>query len=71
MVPWGLDGGHGAGALLLAVVVYLGKCAALGLVIAVIDTSWAKLRLYKITEFLAGAFLLSVVAIFTLALGGG
>lgn len=71
LVPWGLASSHALGPLLLAVVVILGKCAALGVVVAVIDNTWAKLRLYKITEFLAAAFLLAVLAIFTLALGGG
>jgi formate hydrogenlyase subunit 4 len=71
LVPWGLTGSHQLGWLLLAIPVFLGKAAGLGVVVAVIDDTWAKLRLYKITEFLAAAFLLSVVAIFTLSLGGG
>lgn len=71
VLPWGLDGTHTLGPLLLAVVIVLAKCAGLGAVVAVIDDSWAKLRLYKITEFLSAAFLLSVLAIFTLSLGGG
>ena len=40
-------------------------------VVAVIDNSFAKLRLFKITEFVAAAFLLAVLAVFTLYLGGG
>lgn len=71
LVPWGLAGTRSPGALLLAIVVVLAKCAALGVVVAIIDDSWAKLRLYKITEFLAAAFLLAVISIFTLYLGGG
>ncbi|MHB2023815.1 MAG: hypothetical protein ACYCO3_10870 [Mycobacteriales bacterium] len=70
-LPWGLAGTHTPGRLALAVVVVLGKCALLGGFIAVIDNNWAKLRLYKITEFLAAAFLLAVLAIFTLSFGGG
>lgn len=71
LVPWGLTGSHEMGWLLLAIPVFLGKAAGLGVLVAVIDDTWAKLRLYKITEFLAAAFLLSTVAIFTLSLGGG
>jgi formate hydrogenlyase subunit 4 len=71
LLPWGLDGTGAAPSLLLAVATLLAKCAALGVVIALIDNTWAKLRLYKITEFLAAAFLLAVLAIFTLVLGGG
>lgn len=71
LLPWGLAGTRAAGPLILAVAAVLAKCAGLGVLVAVIDDSWAKLRLYKITEFLAAAFLLAVVAIFTLSLGGG
>ncbi|MHB8339756.1 MAG: respiratory chain complex I subunit 1 family protein [Mycobacteriales bacterium] len=71
LVPWGLEGTHSLWPLGLAILVVLGKCTGLGVVVAFIDNSWAKLRLYKITEFLAAAFLLSVLAIFTLSLGGG
>lgn len=70
-LPWGLAGSHDLWPLVAAVPVLLAKCALLGAVIAVVDNSWAKLRLYKITEFLAAAFLLAVLAIFTLSLGGG
>ena len=45
--------------------------AALGVVVACIDDSFAKLRLFKITEFIAAAFLLSVIGVFTVYLGGG
>ena len=57
--------------MVLAILALLGKAVALGVVIAVIDDSFAKLRLFKITEFVAAAFLLAVLAVFTLYLGGG
>jgi len=71
LVPWGLAGTRSLGNVLLAIPVVLGKCAVLGVVVALIDDNWAKLRLYKITEFLAAAFLLAVLSTFTLVLGGG
>jgi formate hydrogenlyase subunit 4 len=71
LLPWGLAGDTSGRAVALAVLIVIAKCAGLGVVIAVIDDTWAKLRLYKITEFLAAAFLLAVIAIFTLTLGGG
>jgi len=49
----------------------LAKAAAIGCVVAVIDDSFAKLRLFKITEYVSGAFLLAVLGVFTLYLGGG
>ena len=57
--------------MLLAIVALLAKATAIGAVVAVIGNSFAKLRLFKITEFVAGAFLLAVLGVFTLYLGGG
>ncbi|MGA8246920.1 MAG: NADH-quinone oxidoreductase subunit H [Nocardioides sp.] len=71
VAPWGLASTQAFGAVLLAIVLLLAKCCALGVVIAVIDDSFAKLRLFKITEFVAAAFLLATLAVFTLYLGGG
>lgn len=71
VLPWGLAGSQQPGAVGLAVVLLPLKAALLGLVIAVVDNSFAKLRLFKITEFVAAAFLLAVVAVFTLFVGGG
>ena len=69
--PWGLASTQRAGAVALAIAALIVKAALLGVVIAVIDNSFAKLRLFKITEFAAAAFLLAVLGVFTLYLGGG
>lgn len=69
--PWGLATTQQLGAILLAIVTLLVKACAVGVIVAVIDDSFAKLRLFKITEFVAGAFLLAVVGVFTVYLGGG
>ena len=71
LAPWGLASSQRLGAVLLAIVALLAKAAAIGVVVAVIDDSFAKLRLFKITEFAAGAFLLAVLGVLTLYLGGG
>ena len=71
VAPWGLASTQLAGAVALAVAALIGKAALLGVVIAVIDNSFAKLRLFKITEFASAAFLLAVLGVFTLYLGGG
>jgi formate hydrogenlyase subunit 4 len=71
LAPWGLASTQQAGSVLLAIVALLAKATAIGAVVAVIDNSFAKLRLFKITEFVAGAFLLAVLGVFTLYLGGG
>lgn len=71
VAPWGLAHSTRLGAVLFAVVALVAKALLLGVVITVIDNTFAKLRLFKITEFVAAAFLLAVIAIFTLYLGGG
>jgi len=71
VAPWGLAATQQAGAVALAIAALVGKAALLGVVIAVIDNSFAKLRLFKITEFASAAFLLAVLGVFTLYLGGG
>jgi formate hydrogenlyase subunit 4 len=71
VAPWGLASTPAAGSVLLAIAALTGKAAVLGVVVAVIDNSFAKLRLFKITEFAAGAFLLAVLGVLTLYLGGG
>jgi len=71
VAPWGLAATPRAAAVGLAIIALLGKAAAAGTVVAVIDNSFAKLRLFKITEFAAAAFLLAVLGVFTLYLGGG
>jgi formate hydrogenlyase subunit 4 len=71
VVPWGLASTQRLGEVLLAVVALLAKAVAIGCVVAVIDNSFAKLRLFKITEYVSAAFLLAVLGVFTLYLGGG
>jgi len=71
LAPWGLASTQRAGDVLLAIVALLAKACAIGVVVAVIDNSFAKLRLFKITEYASAAFLLAVLGVFTLYLGGG
>jgi formate hydrogenlyase subunit 4 len=71
VAPWGLASTRAPLAVGLAVLALVGKAIAVGCVVAVIDDSFAKLRLFKITEFVSAAFLLAVVGVFTLYLGGG
>jgi formate hydrogenlyase subunit 4 len=71
LAPWGLASNQRLGAVLLAIVALLAKAVAVGCVVAVIDDSFAKLRLFKITEYASAAFLLAVLGVFTLYLGGG
>ncbi|MHB1910916.1 MAG: respiratory chain complex I subunit 1 family protein [Acidimicrobiales bacterium] len=69
--PWGLAGSNRASSVFLAIAALIGKALVVGTIFAIIDNSFSKLRLYKITEFMAAAFLISILAILVLYLGGG
>jgi formate hydrogenlyase subunit 4 len=71
VAPWGLAGSRALGPVLLAIPVLLAKALGVGVVFAVIDNSFSKLRLFKITEFMAAAFLLAFLGVLVLFLGGG
>ena len=71
VAPWGLATTRDLGPVLLAIVALVAKAIVIGIVVTVIDDMYSKLRLFRITEFVAAAFLLSALAIFTLYLGGG
>lgn len=71
VAPWGLAGSREVPSVLLAVPSLILKAVALGVVFAVIDNLFSKLRLFKITEFIAGAFLLAVLSVVVFYAGGG
>jgi formate hydrogenlyase subunit 4 len=63
VTPWGLAGEHqGIGAVFLAIPLILLKTLAFLLVMVEIESSLAKLRLFRVSEFMGAAFLSSVVA---------
>jgi formate hydrogenlyase subunit 4 len=65
VIPWGLGTSGDLPSALLAIPVLLAKLALCGLAIVVIDTSFAKLRFFRIAEFLGAAFLLALVGVAT------
>ena len=71
IAPWGLAGSRDLGAVLVAIPILLAKAFGVGAVFTVIDNSFSKLRLFKLTEFMASAFLLAILAVLVLYLGGG
>lgn len=71
VAPWGLAADRRPISVVLAIPALLAKATVLGCVFALIDNSFSKLRLFKITEFLAAAFLLSVLAVLVFYVGGG
>ena len=62
-VPWGIAAGAAPLAILLAIPVLVAKLAVGGMLLALIETINAKMRLFRVPEFLATAFLLAVIAL--------
>lgn len=66
-VPWGVPASIAPAALVLGLAALAAKLLVLCLALALIETSVAKLRLFRVPELLAGSFalaLLSVMAVF-------
>jgi formate hydrogenlyase subunit 4 len=69
VTPWGLAATTSPVEVLLAIPLVLAKMFLFLLVLVVIESSLAKLRLFRITEFLSAAFVTAVVALVTSASG--
>src|ERR1700678_3430578 len=65
VIPWGLGTSASLPGALLAIPALVGKLALCALAIVVVDTSFAKLRFFRIAEFLGAAFLLALVGVAT------
>ena len=65
VTPWALAGEQRIEAALLAIPLVALKCLALVLVLVIIESSLAKLRLFRISEFLGAAFITCVAAMIT------
>ncbi|MHB1538897.1 MAG: NADH-quinone oxidoreductase subunit H [Solirubrobacteraceae bacterium] len=63
VVPWGMSSSGSLGSVLLAIGLLLCKALAVGAAVVVIESSFAKLRLYKIPEFTVASFMFSVLAV--------
>ncbi|MCD9194339.1 respiratory chain complex I subunit 1 family protein [Streptomyces albireticuli] len=61
--PWGIATTTTPLALALALAVLTAKVALLGTALAAAEVFWAKLRLFRVPELLAGSFLLAVLAV--------
>jgi len=59
--PWGIAASRDLRALALAFVAMLLKLAAIGLGIVLIETGLAKMRIFRLTEFLGTAFLMATL----------
>lgn len=61
-VPWGIaDPGQGAAVLLEGMAAYMGKLAAAGFFLALFETSTAKMRVFRVPQFLGAALMLGLL----------
>jgi formate hydrogenlyase subunit 4 len=61
--PWGVAGpGAGAETLLVGVIAFMAKLAVFGFLLAVFETSIAKMRVFRVPEFLGAALMLGLLA---------
>lgn len=64
-VPWGIPEARTPLAMLAALPILIGKLAVGGVALALIETFAAKMRIFRVPEFLATAFLLGVIGMLT------
>jgi formate hydrogenlyase subunit 4 len=62
-LPWGVAEAHAPLAMLLALPALVFKLAVGGCLLAVLETISAKMRIFRVPEFLATAFLLAVIGL--------
>jgi formate hydrogenlyase subunit 4 len=60
-LPWGITGETDPAALAFSGAALAGKLAAAGVVLVLIETGLAKMRIFRVTEFLGSAFLLATL----------
>jgi formate hydrogenlyase subunit 4 len=66
--PWGLTGPAGSAPVLLALLALAAKLAVLTSAVAVLETTVAKLRLFRVPELLAGSFALACLSLMAVIL---
>jgi len=63
VVPWGMSSSGSLGSVLVAIGLLFAKALVVGASVVVIESSFAKLRLYKIPEFTVASFMFAVLAV--------
>jgi formate hydrogenlyase subunit 4 len=62
-VPWGIAApGAGAQAIAIGIATYVAKLAAGGVLLAMFETAIAKMRVFRVPEFLGVALMLGLLA---------
>lgn len=61
--PWGIATTYSVGALLIGTLVFILKLLVIGIIMAVVETSFAKTRLFKVPDLLLGSFLIGLLGL--------
>jgi len=61
--PWGIATDVSASAIVLGLISYIAKVSLLAVVIGVLECTFAKLRLFRLSELLGAAFILALLAV--------
>jgi formate hydrogenlyase subunit 4 len=61
--PWGIATTLAPGAIGIGLVAYILKIAGLAVLIGILESMIAKLRLFRVTELLGAAFILALLAV--------
>src|SRR5579859_4486690 len=70
--PWGLaTAGQGAGAFAIGLGIYIAKLAVGGFLLAVFETAMAKMRVFRVSDFLGAALMLGLLAAMLLFVSRG
>jgi formate hydrogenlyase subunit 4 len=71
-MPWGMDiGALGGAAIATGLAAYIGKLAIGAVLLGLFETSIAKMRVFRLAEFLGGAFLFGILAAILLYVSQG
>lgn len=70
-LPWGLDTGGGLAAGLIGILAYLIKLAFTAVALAVFETSIAKMRLFRVPNFLGAGLMLGLLGVLLLFVSRG
>jgi formate hydrogenlyase subunit 4 len=61
--PWGIASAFSVGALMLGTLVFIVKLLVIGIIMAVVETSFAKTRLFKVPDLLLSSFLIGLLGL--------
>ena len=70
-VPWGIDFSGNAAAFPRGLIAYLVKLSVGGVLLGAFETSIAKMRVFRVSEFLGGALILGLLAVILLYVSRG